>query len=285
MRVSVVIPAYNEAATIGELVAEVRRILPDGEIIVVDDASRDGTGAAARHAGARVISHPYNIGNGAAVKTGIRAATGDIVVLMDGDGQHNPADIPRLLNAIETSDMAVAARDPATHANIWRRFANACYNLLASYVTQTRIQDLTSGFRALHRDVALRYLYLLPNTFSYPTTITLAYLRSGRSIVYVPAQTRQRRGKSKIRPLHDGINFLLIIIKIATLFSPLVVFLPVSFFFFMTGIIYYLYTFIVMHRFTNMSTLLILTSVLIFLMGLISEQITQLRYDRIENGG
>jgi len=285
MNISIVIPAHNEAGTIGGIIAEVRQIVPDAEIIVVDDASTDGTATVAREAGARVISHPYNIGNGAAVKTGIRAATGDTIVLMDGDGQHNPADIPLLLAAAQTHDMVVAARDPRTHANVFRRYANACYNLLASYVTQVRIKDLTSGFRVVQRQVILRYLYLLPNTFSYPTTITLAYLRSGRSIAYVPTYARQRKGMSKIRPLHDGVNFFLIIIKIATLFSPLLVFLPISFFFFITGIAYYLYTYVVMHRFTNMSALLIITSVVLFMMGLISEQITQLRYDRIENGG
>ena len=285
MSVSVVIPAHNEAVSIGEIVAQVRRVLPNAEIIVVDDASTDGTAKVARAAGAGVVIHPYNIGNGAAVKTGIRTATGDIIVLMDGDGQHDPADIPRLLQAAQTHDMVVAARDPHTHAGILRRFANTCYNLLASYVTQMPIKDLTSGFRVVKREIVLRYLYLLPNTFSYPTTITLAYLRSGRSIAYVPVRARKRKGTSKIRLLHDGINFFLIIIKIATLFSPLLVFLPVSFSFFITGIIYYLYTYIVMHRFTNMSVLLIITSVVIFMMGLISEQITQLRYDRIENGG
>lgn len=285
MKVSVIIPAHNEEATIGGVIADVRSYVPDGEIVVVDDASTDGTGDAALRAGARVIRHPYNIGNGAAVKTGIRAAAGDIVVLMDGDGQHDPADIPRMLEAAHTHDMVVAARDAGSHAGLLRRLANALYNLFASYVTQVQIKDLTSGFRVMKRDVVLRYLYLLPNTFSYPSTITLAYLRSGRSICYLPIRARQRTGSSKIRPLHDGVNFLLIIIKIATLFSPLLVFLPVSFFFFMTGIVYYLYTYIVMHRFTNMSALLIITAVVLFMMGLISEQITQLRYDRVENGG
>jgi glycosyltransferase involved in cell wall biosynthesis len=285
MKISVVIPAHNEAASIGGIITEVQAHVPGCEVLVVDDASTDATAAVSRSAGARVISHPYNMGNGASVKTGIRTAAGDKIVLMDGDGQHNPADIPRLLEAAHNHDMVVGARDPRTHASIFRRWANAFYNLLASYVTQMRIRDLTSGFRIVDRRIIMRYVYLLPNTFSYPTTITLAYLRSGRSICYIPVQARKRAGSSKIRPLHDGINFILIIIKITTLFSPLLIFLPVSFLFFIGGLTNYAYTFFITHRFTNMSVLMIITSVVLFMMGLISEQITQLRYDRIENGG
>jgi len=284
-KISIVIPAFNESASIAEVIGLIKKQVTDSEIIVVDDASTDNTSEIAKNAGAIVIKHPYNIGNGAAVKTGIRHATGDKIVLMDGDGQHSPSDIPYLMEAAQHYDMVVAARDPRTHANIFRRFANSVYNLLATFTTQIHIKDLTSGFRIVDRNIVSRYLYLLPNSFSYPTTITLAYLRSGRSICYVPIQARRRRGKSKIRPLHDGIKFFLIIIKITTLFSPLIVFLPVSFIFFLLGIINYIHKYFVYHRFTNMSALLLITSVIIFMMGLISEQITQLRYDRIENGG
>lgn len=285
MKVSIIIPAFNERAAIGGLVQTIRKHVPDCEIIVVDDASTDGTAEAAKHAGAYVVSHPYNIGNGAAVKTGIRHATGDKIVLMDGDGQHDPADIPRLLEASENFDMVVGARSPQTHANIFRRCANSFYNVLASYITQVSIKDLTSGFRVMDREIVTRYLYLLPNSFSYPTTITLAYLRSGRSMCYLPISAGKRLGKSKIRPFRDGLKFLLIIIKIATLFSPLLIFLPVSFLFFLLGLANYAYKFFIDHRFTNMSVLLLITAIIVFMMGLISEQITQLRYDRIENGG
>ncbi|MFC1591139.1 glycosyltransferase family 2 protein [Thermodesulfobacteriota bacterium] len=285
MKVSVVIPAHNESGAIGTVVQEIHTYLPEAEIIVVDDASTDETGAVALSAGAVVYTHPYNIGNGAAVKTGIRNATGDKIVLMDGDGQHRPADIPRLLAEAEDHDMVVGARAAHSHASILRRIANTIYNLLATYVTKFRVQDLTSGFRVMSRDVLMRHLCLLPNSFSYPTTITLAYLRSGRSICYVPIQAQKRTGTSKIRILHDGALFLLIIIKITTLFSPLLIFMPVSFAFFMLGLTNYTYTYLMQHRFTNMSALLIISSVIIFMMGLISEQITQLRYDRIENGG
>ncbi len=285
MNVSVVIPAHNESASIARVIQEVKSHAPDSEIIVINDASTDNTESAARNCGATVINHPYNIGNGAAVKTGIRAASGDVIVLMDGDGQHDPSDIPKLLRHIEEFDMVVGARAPSTHANVFRRIANSFYNMLASYVTKFKIPDLTSGFRVMKKSTVLSYLCLLPNTFSYPTTLTLAYLRSGRSVGYVPIRAQKRKGTSKIKIVHDGFLFLVIIIKIATLYSPLLVFLPVSFLFFMLGLINYTYTYVVQHRFTNMSALLIISSVVIFMMGLISEQITQLRYDRIENGG
>jgi glycosyltransferase involved in cell wall biosynthesis len=285
MKISVVIPVKNENEAIGEVIRSVIKNIPDCEILVINDGSTDDTAKTAMEAGAKVINHPYNMGNGAAVKTGIRKATGDKIVLMDGDGQHNPDDIPALLEASKAHDMVVGARLLRTHANVFRRLANTTYNLLASYVTKINIKDLTSGFRVMDRETAIRYLHLLPNTFSYPTTITMAYLRSGRSICYIPVNARRRKGKSKISILYDGFRFLIIIIKIATLFSPLNVFLPVCFFFFFLGIVNYAYTYLAQGRFTNMSALLFITSVILFMMGLISEQITQLRYDRTENGG
>jgi glycosyltransferase involved in cell wall biosynthesis len=283
MKISIVIPAYRESGIIETVIASIHRLLPDAEIIVVDDGSDDGTGEAARNAGALVYTHPYNIGNGAAVKTGIRMATGDLVVLLDGDGQHNPEDIPRLLAEAEKNDMVVGARDSRTHANLFRKYANTCYNFLASFITKRKVMDLTSGFRIVHKKTAMRYLYLLPNTFSYPTTITLSYLHSGRSICYIPIQAAKRTGKSKIRPISDGFQFLLIIIKITTLYSPMLVFLPISLFFMIAGLFNYCYTYVLTQRFTNMSALLLISSVMIFMLGLISEQITQLRYDRVEN--
>jgi len=283
MKISIVIPAYRESGIIGSVITSIASLLPEAEIIVVDDGSDDGTGDVARRAGARVYSHPYNIGNGAAVKTGIRMATGDLIVLLDGDGQHNPEDIPRLLAEAEKNDMVVGARDSRTHANIFRRMANSFYNFLASFITKIKVKDLTSGFRVVHKKTAMRYLYLLPNTFSYPTTITLSYLHSGRSICYLPIQASQRTGKSKIRPFTDGFQFLLIIIKITTLYAPMLVFLPISLFFMLLGLFNYCYTYVLTQRFTNMSALLLITSVMIFMLGLISEQITQLRYDRVEN--
>jgi len=285
MNISVVIPVHNEEQALPALIMGLRQHVPDAEIIVVDDGSTDTSAATARRLGARVINHPYKIGNGAAVKTGMRHASGDTIVLMDGDGQHDPADIPRMLTLAGDYDMVVGARSRGSHANLFRLFANSIYNFLASYVTKFAIRDLTSGLRVFRKETALRYLCLLPNTFSYPTTITLAFLRSGRSIFYVPITAHPRIGTSKIRILHDGFVFLLIIIKITTLYSPLHIFLPVSALLFIMGLVNYIYWFITETRFTNMSAMCILSSLMIFMMGLISEQITQMRYDRIENGG
>jgi glycosyltransferase involved in cell wall biosynthesis len=286
MEVSVVIPVYNEAQAIGETIRSIRSQVPNAEILVVDDGSTDDSAKVAKEAGAYVWSHPYNIGNGAAVKTGIRLASGNKIVLMDGDGQHNPADIPKLLEASERYDMVVGARDQEGHANPFRFTANQVYNLVARYATQFPVRDLTSGFRVMDRETVTRYLYLLPNSFSYPTTLTLAYLRSGHTVFYCPIQVRKRgEGKSKIKLLRDGGRFLLILIKIITLFSPFRIFLPVSLSFFLSGLGNYAFTYFRFGRFTNMSALLLITSVIIFMIGLVSEQITQLRYDRIEKGG
>ena len=282
MKISVVIPAYNEVGGIEETIRSIQEQLEEAEVLVIDDGSTDGTAQAAREAGAYVWSHPYNIGNGAAIKTGIRLASGERIILMDGDGQHDPVNIPRLLQSATGYDMVVGARDPKSQTHLLRRLANRFYNVLARYATKFPIQDLTSGFRVVDRDTVIQYLYLLPNSFSYPTTITLAYLRSGRTVLYVPFQAKKRMGKSKIKLLRDGSRFLLILIKITTLFSPMRIFLPVSLLFLLGGLTNYAQTYTTSGRFTNMSALLFITSVIVFMMGLVSEQITQLRYDRVE---
>ena len=281
--VTVLLPAYNEEQSIGQTIRKIKDLHPDFEILVVDDGSTDNTRQEALDAGANVWSHPYNIGNGAAVKTGLRYASGEWILMMDADGQHDPADIAALLEHKEKFDMVVGARKKGSATSLHRDLANFFYNWLASYVTKFRVQDLTSGFRLIKNDTIRKFIYLLPNTFSYPSTITLAYLRSGRSIKYVPIKTQKRKGKSKIKLFQDGVRFFLIITKIATLFSPFRVFLPVSLFFFLSGIFYYLYTYIVEHRFTNMSALLLSSSMIIFMIGLVSEQISQMRYDRVED--
>jgi glycosyltransferase involved in cell wall biosynthesis len=280
--ITVLLPAFNEEASIGETINKIKKLYPKFEVLVVDDASTDNTLKVAMAAGANVWPHPYNTGNGAAVKTGLRCATGDWVVMMDADGQHNPEDIKRLLEYKDTHDMVVGARIKESQGTFHRNLANKIYNWFASYVTKFKVEDLTSGFRLVKADTAKQFIYLLPNTFSYPSTLTMAYLRSGRSIKYVPIKAAKRRGKSKIKLLQDGTRFLLIITKIATLFSPFRVFLPISLFFFLTGTIYYIYTFVTAHRFSNMSALLLSTSVLVFMMGLVSEQISQMRYDKVE---
>ena len=276
---SIVIPAKNESQSIAAVVSTARAEFPDAEILVVDDGSDDNTGEIAKSAGADVVRHPESIGNGAAVKSGARAAKGTVLVFMDGDGQHDPRDIHKLLARLDEGyKMAVGARDSGSHASVGRLFANGIYNEIASKLSGRKILDLTSGMRAVQADLFKQFLYLLPNGFSYPTTITMAFLRSGFSVCYEPIKASERTGKSHIRPIRDGIRFMVIIFKIATLYAPLKIFLPASGLFFLTGVSYYAYTYSTMGRFTNMSMLLLSASVIIFLIGLISEQITALTY-------
>ena len=287
MKISVILPAKNEAEGLRRTLPALARVLPEAEIIVVDDGSTDETAEVAKAAGARVLSSPYSMGNGAAIKRGARAAQGEVLVFMDADGQHDPELIPLLLDRLHDGfDMVVGARDGAGQANLGRGLANALYNRLASWMTGFEVKDLTSGFRAARADRFREFLHLLPNGFSYPTTSTMAFFRSAYPVAYVPIRVDRRVGTaSHIRPLRDGLRFLLIIFKIATLYSPLKLFLPTSFAFFVTGVGYYAYTYLVMERFTNMSALLFSASVIIFLIGLVSEQITSLTYGRHDTSG
>ncbi len=278
---SIVIPAKNESAAIVNVVRTAKSEYPDAEIIVVDDGSTDATARTAEEAGATVIRHPESLGNGAAVKSGARAASGEILAFMDGDGQHDPREISHLLVKLNQGyDMAVGARDFGSHASIGRLFGNKLYNVLASRLSGRRIADLTSGFRLVRASLFKKFLYLLPNGFSYPTTITMAFLRSGYPVCFEPITVGERSGKSHIRPIRDGVRFFAIIFKIATLYAPLKIFLPISGLFFTTGLGYYAYTYFAYGRFTNMSMLVISASVIIFLIGLISEQITALTYSK-----
>jgi len=286
--VSIIIPVYKEGLTITPVIEEISDVMKNSnrsfEIIVVDDGSGDGTAEKVREAGVRVILHPYNIGNGAAVKTGIRNAEGAYLVMIDGDGQHDPKMIPYLLEKLYTYDMAVGARTTGSIQSFPRRLANGIYNLCASYVCKRKIMDLTSGFRAIKSDIAKRFVYLLPNTFSYPTTLTLALVRAGHSLTYVPIETKQRSGKSKIKPFQDGARFFLIIIKIATLFSPMRVFLPVSALMFLVGFCYGLFKIFVLEgRYGPTSAMLMTMAVVVFMVGLVSDQVAQLRFDRSED--
>ena len=281
MSLSIVIPAKNESGAIGQVVTAARESWPDAEVIVVDDGSSDDTASVAEAAGALVVQHPESLGNGAAVKAGARIATGDIIALMDGDGQHDPNELGPLFEKLDDGyHMVVGARDSGSHASVGRLFANGLYNAVASWLTGRPILDLTSGFRVARAELFKEFLYLLPNGFSYPTTITMAFFRSGYPICYLPIKAAERVGKSHIRPIRDGVRFLVIIFKVATLYSPLKIFLPVSGLFFMTGVGYYAYTYLTAGRFTNMSMLIISASVIVFLIGLISEQITALTYKR-----
>lgn len=278
---SIIIPAYNEEASIGNTVLRIQELnLPGSEILVVNDGSKDATARVAEAAGARVISHAYNIGNGAAVKSGIRSANGRVLVFLDGDGQHDPHDILRIIQHIPKYHMVVGARSRGSDTQWHRDLANFLYNTFASWISNFNIQDLTSGFRAMRREDALRFCDMFPNTFSYPTTSTLAFIRSGRSLKYVPIVTKKRIGKSKIRLVKDGVEFFLIILKIAMTFSPFRVFMPLSVFLFALGLGRYAYTYYWYQHFTNMSHLLLNSAVIIFMLGLIAEQIAALRFER-----
>ena len=279
MNVSIIIPAKNEAQSLPDLLGDLRVARPKDEIIVVNDGSTDDTSSVCRRFGVKEIKHPYSKGNGAAIKSGVRAASGEILVFMDGDGQHKPCDIKTLLSKIEEGyDLVVGARAMSGQASISRGFANNIYNRLASYMTGYRVEDLTSGFRAVRADMFRRFLYLLPNGFSYPTTSTMAFFRAGHSVCYVPIDVKRRIGVSHIKLLRDGVRFLLIIFKIGTLYSPLKLFFPISLSVFFVGLCYYGYTYFMDGRFTNMSALMLSTSLIIFLIGLVSEQITQMLY-------
>jgi glycosyltransferase involved in cell wall biosynthesis len=279
VKLSVILPAKNEASSIAKILPLLKAKCPNCEIVVVDDGSIDGTAEVASAHGVRLVQHPYSMGNGAAVKSGARSAYGELLVFMDADGQHDPDDVPELLRKLDQGyDMVVGARGLADHAGAHRGIANLIFNRMASWMVNHRVDDLTSGFRAVRADKFRRFLYLLPNAFSYPTTITMSFFRAGFRVAYVPVRMPRRNGRSHIRPLRDGVRFLLIIIKIGTLYSPLKLFLPVSAAFFALGLGYYAYTYIASYRFTNMSALLFIASILTFLIGIVSEQISALMY-------
>lgn len=275
--ISIIIPSKNEASGLTNLLPKLNELYPAAEIILVDDGSTDETLSLADKFNVTIVSHPYNIGNGAAVKTGARTANSDILIYMDADGQHNPEDINKLLESIERgADMAVGARSSKSQAGKRRWIGNKLYNTIASLIVGHKVDDLTSGFRAVRATKFREFLHILPNGFSYPTTITMAFFRAGYSIKYIPIVANKRLGESHLRLGRDGLRFLIIIFKVGTLYSPLKIFFPISFFLFLLGAGYYLYTFIMHSRFTNMSALLIVSSLLIVLIGLISEQITTL---------
>ena len=276
---SVVIPAFNEGASIAAVVRDLTSAARWLEILVVDDGSSDQTGANAAAAGARVIRHPYNKGNGAAVKSGIREAAGVFILIADADGQHRPADATRLVAQLDTYDLVVGARSGETQASLARRLGNSVLNRIASYLTEQPIPDLTSGFRAARREYLLEFIHLLPNGFSTPTTTTLAFMRAGYSVRFEPVEAAQRAGVSKIRLGADGFNFFLILLKVITIFSPLRIFAPVSAAAFLLGAAYGAWTIVTQSHVTNSSVLLILLSVVILLVGLVSEQISTLRIE------
>ncbi len=279
LSLSIVIPAKNEAKSLTTLLPDITNRYPDAEVIVVDDGSTDNTEQLCNDLGIRRVAHPYSKGNGAAIKSGVRSASKEYIVFMDGDGQHDPADIEKLLYKIDEGfDMVVGARDERGQATKPRGLANRFYNWLSSKIVGQKIEDLTSGFRVVRRAYFSEFLYMLPNGFSYPTTSTMGFFRAGYSVAYTPVNVHKRIGDSHLHPLKDGIRFLLIIFKIATLYSPLKLFVPAAFLNAVTGVGYYIYTYTTMGRFTNMSAFLFISAVVIFFMGLLSEQVTTLLY-------
>jgi len=277
--VTIVIPAYNEADVIGSVVRALASAARWREILVVDDGSSDETAANAQGAGATVIRHPYNKGNGASVKTGLRRAAGEYVLIADGDGQHRAADAVRLVERLGEYDLVVGARSHGTQANATRRLGNRVLNWLAGYLTGRPIPDLTSGLRAARRTQLLEFLHLLPNGFSTPATTTLAFLKAGYSVAFEPIEAAVRVGKSKIRLTRDGTKFFLIVLRVVTIFSPLRIFLPISLAAFVLGAGYAVWTIATQSHITNSSVLLIMFSVIVFLVGLVSEQISTLRFE------
>ncbi len=283
MDLSIIIPARNEASSLVELIPKIKEKYITAEIIVVNDGSTDNTEAICKKYDVNIIKHPYSLGNGAAIKAGTRIAKGDFILFMDADGQHDPGEIHLLTEKImEGYSMVVGARNLNDHASFLRRLANSFYNRLASFMTGCQIADLTSGFRIVKASHFRRFLYLLPNGFSYPTTSTMAFFRSGLPVAYVPIVVRQRDGKSHINLIKDGIRFFIIILKVGALFSPMRLFLPISFFLFTTGVFYYAYTFFFYSRLTNMTVMLFLSSIFIFLIGIVSELVSSLHYRGVE---
>jgi glycosyltransferase involved in cell wall biosynthesis len=281
---SIIIPARNEGAGLARILPELKSLFPKSEIIVVNDGSADDTRAICTQFQVKMVLHPYRKGNGAAIKSGARAASGEVLAFMDADGQHKPEDMPALLEKFDEGyDMVVGARTSGSQAGTHRAVANDLFSRFATWMVQQPIEDLTSGFRVVRAAKFRKFIYLLPNGFSYPTTITMSFFRAGYSVAYLPIHTpRRANGKSHIRPIRDGVRFLLIIIKVGTLYSPQKLFLPISAGFFLTGLGYYLYTFLAFDRFTNMSALLFISSILTFLIGIVSEQISALHYKDID---
>ena len=285
VELSIILPALNEANSLETLLPELQQAFPDAEIIVIDDGSSDGTAALCGRIGCRRVANPYRMGNGAAIKRGARAAKGANLAMMDADGQHTASHLKKLwqrFSSDEDLDMLVGARSHPDQASILRRLGNIAFNYMASWMTGQKIPDLTSGLRISRTNRFREFLHLLPNGFSYPTTSTMAFFRSGYTVAYEPIDVQQRDGRSHLKIWREGVRFLVIIFKIGSFYSPLKLFLPVSLLLFAIASALYTYTFITAGRFTNMSALLYMTSLLTFLMGIVSEQITSLMFARRE---
>ena len=289
--VSIIIPVYNEEEVIGSVLEGLREWRARAEIIVIDDASTDRSAEIAARAGVRVIRHRVNKGYGAALKTGIRAAVGDVIVMMDADGEHDTAQIQRLLDAMGDNDMVVGARGKGSHAPLMRRPGKWILSQVANYLAQTNIPDLNSGFRAFRKDIARLFLHILPNGFSFSTTLTLALFKEGFNIAYVPIITTPRVGSpSTVNPLRDGINTLMLIIRIIALFDPIKVFLPTSLALFLVGVSYWIGSGVFRYashiepafHIPTGALLVMLSAVIVFMFGILADQVSAIRREKYE---
>jgi glycosyltransferase involved in cell wall biosynthesis len=285
-RISVILPVFEEKETVGVLIpAIIDRLGQEGEsfeIVAVDDGSSDGTlevlrGLREQHPDlVHVVRHVYNKGNGAALRTGIRVARGEIVVCMDADGQHSPDEISQLTSLIPPYDLVIGARLEG-YAGSWHRgAANRFYNALASWLTRTLVKDLTSGFRAMRRGVVLHFLPLFPAGFSAPSTTTLAFLKAGYNVTFVPVHVGKRgAGKSKIRLWSDGGRFVTLILRIIMLYDPLRIFLPTGVYVAIAGVVAAVAGILNARRLvvSGSAVLLLLAALVIWLLGLIASQI------------
>ncbi len=274
---TIIIPVYNEEQSIKEVISSVKIACPHDEIIVVDDGSTDGTPGLLKTMGIRCIRHPYNKGYGAALKTGVRNASHNVVVFMDGDKQHQPNDVHRLAEFVDQYDMVVGARAKGSQVSAFRSSGKKILGLLANYLSGMKIPDLNSGFRAIKKDILMKYMHILPNTFSFTTTITLALIKDGYNVKYVPIKTEKRIGKSKLRPFRNGFEFILLIMRTTVLFDPLKVFLPISLISAGLGTLDALYYVIFHTSISKSSLLLIFSGLLIFCFGLLADQVSAIR--------
>lgn len=275
--VTVILPAFNEQTCIAQTVSKLKETYPEYEILVIDDGSDDDTAKIAETEGARVIRHHVNKGYGASLKQGMRKARGDIVVFMDADGQHDCKDIARLVEGLEDSDMVVGERSKEDMVTV-RKPGKWVLSFVANYLVGRHIPDINSGFRALYREDGLRYLPILPNGFSLTTTITLAMIKEGRDVTYIPIRISPRAGgKSSVRYFRDGAKTLLLISRVIMLFNPLKIFAPLSLMFFLVGGLYTLWTLISMTNITDTSILLLLSGFGFLFFGLLADQISNIR--------
>jgi glycosyltransferase involved in cell wall biosynthesis len=282
--VSIVIPAYNEEKAIGTTLDAVKGAVASSsrryEIIVVNDGSKDRTAEEAASRGVQVLNHRRNRGYGASLKSGVLAARGDVVLFYDADNQFEPADIERMVNELGDMDAALGARTQGSHAPFSRRGGKMLLGWLANYLARTRIPDLNCGLRAIRRDVLLDYLHLLPNGFSASTTTTLVLLKEGHDVTFVPITVKKRIGKSTVKPIKDGMDTALLIVRLTTLLDPFRVFGPVAAVFFLGGVVRGAYYIKFGSGLSTAALFLLVSSVIIFFFGLLADQVASMRRER-----